>query len=148
MVNKVIHDGITLSGGRAHDAPHGLLDGGGVPHRLHQKQAVGAGNVQPFLGQLVGRQQALHGAVGVAQFPQGLGADGGAGAAVDAAAKDAGGLQPVIGFAAQDAFAPSQMMPETFARVFTMVWLISSSPPPSSQAIPAPAPAPAVTAPQ
>ena len=50
--------------------------------------------------------------------------------------------------AAQEDFAPSQTMPDVMASAFTIVWAISRTPPPWSQAIPAPAPAPALTAPQ
>ena len=51
-------------------------------------------------------------------------------------------------FAAQEALAPSQTMPDVTASAFTIVWEISRQPPPCRYAMPAPAPAPALTAPQ
>ena len=51
-------------------------------------------------------------------------------------------------FPAQEGLAPSQTMPERMARVFTMVWAMTSYPSPWRYAMPAAAPQPALTAPQ
>lgn len=50
--------------------------------------------------------------------------------------------------AAQDAFAPSQTIPEIFANVFVTVLFICSNVPPSKYVIAAPLAHPALTAPQ